>query len=185
MIRQLGLPVALLVSAISLGAQDVMQKFVINPDKPYVYLKFDHIGKRKPLNRHEPDTGLWLRMENNCKVPIIVQVFDPGTGDPGVGVYDEVIPLDLNAPPLGRGIRPGEKPFPETPQERPPKGYSPQEIVNTETIDPQHDLLFSVPINHVGHSWYFQVQFFLGSEYGYGPRSLLDFAWVDIPEKFR
>jgi hypothetical protein len=173
---------ALALSAASLRGQDAVQKFVIDPTRPYVYLKFDHIGKREPLNRHEPDTGLWLRVENNCRVPITVQVFDPETGDPGVGLFDEVIPVNPCAPPMGCPLRPNES-LPKAPEL--PKGYSAPEILNTENIEPGHDLLFSVPINHVGPSWYLQVEFFLGSEYGYGPRSLLDFAWGDIPEKFR
>ncbi len=31
-----------------------MPEFVLNPEKPYVYLQFDHVGPRKPLRAGEP-----------------------------------------------------------------------------------------------------------------------------------
>ncbi|MGD0902528.1 MAG: hypothetical protein ABR924_06255, partial [Terracidiphilus sp.] len=54
--------------------------FIIDPAKPYVYLKFDHIGPRKPHQDGEGNTGLWLKVVNNCRIPI---VFRASGGFPG------------------------------------------------------------------------------------------------------
>src|SRR5712692_3054608 len=72
--------------------------FVIDPSKHYVYLKFDHVGDREPLSADEPSKGLWLRLVNNCRLPITVATFNtenPGP-DPGIGVYDEVVKVPVN-----------------------------------------------------------------------------------------
>ena len=58
--------------------------FLIDPSKHYVYLKFDHVGDRHPLSRDEASKGLWLRLVNNCRIPIVVAIFNTGTADPGV-----------------------------------------------------------------------------------------------------
>ena len=91
---------------------------MIDPSKPYVYLIFDHIGKREPISKHEPATGIWLRLVNNCRVPVIIATFDPGTGDPGLGVYDEIISVPANGP----SVRSPSKAV-ESSEEQPPEGY--------------------------------------------------------------
>src|SRR6266852_5851871 len=72
--------------------------FLIDPSKHYVYLKFDHVGEREPLSADETSRGLWLRFVNNCRIPVIVAIFDTGTANPGVGVYDEVVRLTVKLP---------------------------------------------------------------------------------------
>lgn len=185
----------LLCGALSAGAPVVQTQkkasaFVIDKSEPYVYLKFDHTGQRRPLSRREPDKGLWIRLVNNCRIPIIVATFDPGTSDPGSGVYDEVVPVDLNAPPLGHGLRAGESA--STPAEEKnetiPEGYSAGDVLSTTTIAPGTSLLISLPANHVGASWKLQIRFYLdlpGGSYGSGPYSVASFDWQDIPEKAR
>ena len=180
----------LLMCTIAVHAQDQTKSFVIDQSKWYVYLKFDHIGTRKPLSQREPNKGIWLRLVNNCAVPIIVAVFDPRTSDPGVGLYDQVVPVDLNAPPILHGFRKGEIPSQTdpSPQEQPPEGYLTEESLSTKNIPPGTNLLFSVPVNHVGRSWYLKVEFYLdvpNSSYGIGPTSFVSFGWQDVPEKFR
>jgi len=56
------------------GPKDVgsASDFLIDSSKPYVYLELDHVGPREPLREGEPTTGLWLRLKNNCKLPIVV-----------------------------------------------------------------------------------------------------------------
>jgi hypothetical protein len=70
-----------------------IKDFLIDPSKPYVYLETDHIGPRKPGNEHEPNTGIYLRLKNNCRLPIIVSTFGGPIGgtDGEVGVMDEVV----------------------------------------------------------------------------------------------
>jgi hypothetical protein len=76
----------------NLLAQDKgAQNFVLDQTKPYVYLKFDHIGPRKPLRTGESGTGLWLRVVNNCHLPIVFTSFSMPPGEAGVGLMDEVV----------------------------------------------------------------------------------------------
>lgn len=164
--------------------------FIIDTSKPYVYLKFDHVGKRQPLSRHEPDRGLWIRLVNNCRLPVTVGTFGTETSDPGVAPYDEIVAVDLFAPPLARSAPSGEKIAEIEKSEEPtPKGYSPGEIVNTTTIEPGSDLLLSLPANHVGPNWKLEIRFYLKvprqNFYGDGPYSVVSFGWPDVPKEFR
>lgn len=70
-----------------------IRNFLVDPSKPYVYLEVDHIGPREPHNEKEPNTGIYLRLRNNCRLPIIVSTFGgPTDGTDGeVGVMDEVV----------------------------------------------------------------------------------------------
>lgn len=166
--------------------------FLIDQSKHYVYLKFDHIADREPLTPDEPRRGLWLRLVNNCRIPILVAILDTGPENPGVGVFDEVVPVVLNGavpvlslphPKRGAPSKPASRS-----QEEPPKGYSPPDVFSTTTISPGEDLLFNLPLNHVGPSWYLQVRFYFqlpGEGYGSGPYSVVSFDWQDIPEGLR
>src|ERR1700688_3413551 len=49
--------------------------FVINPNRPYVYLKFDHIGKGIQRWESEPTSRIWLLLTNNCRLPITVNTY--------------------------------------------------------------------------------------------------------------
>jgi hypothetical protein len=75
-------------------------EFRLDLSKPYVYLEVDHIGPRTPLRESEPREGIWLRLRNNCDVPIVVVTFGhpPGKPEAALGVVDEVVP---NAPDAG------------------------------------------------------------------------------------
>jgi len=42
--------------------------FIVDASKPYVYLAFDHAGRREPAREGESPQGLWLRLINNCRV---------------------------------------------------------------------------------------------------------------------
>jgi len=168
---------ALMFSWSSPNAEKRSSDFVIDESKPYVYIAFDHVGSRVPLSKDEVPTGLWLRVVNNCKVPISLRTFDPATHDPGVGVLHEIV-ASHTIPPPGPGIVGSEKP---------PVGYS-AEILSYTIIPPGESLLFSVPSNHVSQHWYLRVQFELEpANRGSGPQpySFVDFTWAMIPQKDR
>jgi hypothetical protein len=186
----------LLCLALSIGpslANDSAESraFLIDRSKHYVYLKFDHVGEREPLSQDELSKGLWLRLVNNCRIPIVVAIFDTGPDNRGVGVFDEVVPI-LNKRLLPVSDLPDQRKTQTEPaeptQEEPPEGYSPPDFISTTIIPPRRDLLFSVPLNHVGPTWYLQIRFYFalpGDGYGTGPYSVVSFDWQDIPEKFR
>lgn len=45
---------------------------MIDENKPFVYVRFDHIGAGTQRDEDEPATRIWLRLVNNCRVPIVV-----------------------------------------------------------------------------------------------------------------
>jgi hypothetical protein len=177
-----------LLTGMGVFAQEKPQNFVLDPSKPFAYLKFDHVADRKPVSSDEIARGLWLRLVNNCRVPIRMEIFDPGTGDPGIGVYDDIVMTYPNT-----GFHPGKLGQQSTgskakqPTANPPKGYSPPEVVSTTIIPPGSSLLFSVPFNHVGPSWRLQVKFNLAppeSMIYEQPYSIVSFGMYDLPPKY-
>ncbi len=52
------LSLIVLVSLVGANPQDQTAQFVLNEAKPYVYIAFDHAGKRKPLGKGEDKQGL-------------------------------------------------------------------------------------------------------------------------------
>lgn len=69
-------------------------EFRIEASKPYVYVEVDHIGPRTPLREGEPSDGIWLRLKNNCQVPIVIITLRASKviTERTIGVADEVVP---------------------------------------------------------------------------------------------
>src|SRR5271156_2378847 len=90
----------------ALQAQTTASGFVIDPNQPYAYVKFDHIGKGVKRSDEEPDLRIWLRLTNNCRLPIMVRT----TGVPdGVlkdetGVMDIIVAIQRPRGGMGMGI---------------------------------------------------------------------------------
>jgi hypothetical protein len=164
--------------------QNVQSDFVLNRSMPYVYLQFDHIGPRAPILPGEGTIGLYLRIVNNCRVPILATEFSTSLANDGVNLFDEIIPdpikLDITVEHARRGAQKAKR----IKHELPPLGYS-DEISNMLRVYPGKDLLFSVPINHVGDDWFMRVQFALDvndPSIGRGPYAYLDFYKGQIPK---
>lgn len=171
------------------SSQNTVQNFVIDQSKPYVYLKFDHIGPREPIESGEGNIGLWLRVVNNCRIPIVFQGFDMPSGVPGVGLLDEVVDNEpvlqiYSTPEEGREIQRKEK---LRKSKHKPDGYR-SETAGVFSVQPGTDILFSVPLNHVGDGWYMRVKFALDldkSSASLGPFTYLSFHEWDIPKELR
>jgi hypothetical protein len=171
-----------LAHAASGVAQISASNFEIDKSKPYVYIKFDHFGDRKAVNDWESPKGLWLRLMNNCRLPISVSVLGLGTGDSGVAVNFEVVPA------AGRDAPNSEQ------RKKMPFGYA-ADIGTLATIPPKGSLLFSVPSESVTKQWFIQVRFGLAlldpksgnfqPSGNYEPYSVADFNWYNIPEQLR
>jgi hypothetical protein len=186
MVRLIVLLFGLTFTATTAIAQHRPVGFVLDESKPYVFIQFDHAGKRTPLSEDEPVTGLWLRLVNNCRVPISLRIFDAGKDNLGVGVYDEIISASASG--FGYVDANGVSHGYATPSENPPKGYALDEVSSSTVIAPGASLLFSVPSNHVSRSWHLRVEFQLEpSKAGSGrqPHSFVEFTWNMIPEKDR
>jgi hypothetical protein len=165
------------------------RSFVLNEAKPYVYIAFDHAGNRKPLGHGETKHGLWLKFVNNCRVPVTLATFELGTGDPGIGVFHDVVPYQaggVKGIPGPQEQAPSKAAREEPPIQAmtPPEGYS-GEVSSTTTVVSGESVLFSVPSNHLSPNWYLRVRFMLAvspSRIGDQPYSYADFRWEQLPD---
>ena len=124
----------------------------IDREKPFAYIEFIKMGRRKALP-DEPDTGLWFRFVNNCRVPIGIDTM--GSGD-DLRVEHEVVYFEeIGLIPFVNGKRVSPE---KTPRSEMPKGYS-FELPNLKVIQPGDDFRFSIPTNHVSEDWYIRVPF--------------------------
>jgi hypothetical protein len=159
------------------------QEFVIDQTKPYVYIRFDHEGTRVPVLEGESTKGLWLRLVNNCRVPISVLSNDTRTQNAGVVINYEVVANDGG--PVPKLVGPGSSSS-EQSETKPPGGYS-FHVGSRTVIAPGETLLFSVPANQVNPSWFVRATFKLEPNKNRVPQpsSEVDFTWNDIPKQFR
>jgi hypothetical protein len=185
LIRISGMLLAVLLASCGAIAQDKPKpdSLVIDPSRPFVYLKFDHFGSGKTWGEDEVPFRIWFRLVNNCRHTIQVRTF--GGPDNALGVMDRVVQNEKpfmvveseNAPtliPLG-GMLP-EIPTSGTPQAAPaaqakpakvqpsrepmkmPYGYE-SEVSSEMDIPPGTEAYFSLPANHLSETWHFEIPF--------------------------
>jgi len=182
-----------------LGQNFEKQEFVIDASKPYVFLKFDHVGPRKPIRQGESTTGIWLRVVNNCRIPIVFEGFDGTPGERGVVLLDEVVAnetilqiysspnsdLQVESEPVPQTSESDRSAIPKTKQE--PNGYT-SELPGIYRVAPGKELLFSIPRNHISTAWYMRVKFALDlnrSSVSTGPFTYLPYHEADLPKEFQ
>jgi hypothetical protein len=167
-----------IASCCTVQAQTV-PKLALDAAKPFVYIEFDHTGPRQPLEPDEPSRGFWLRLVNNSVLPIILRVHGSFT-DPDTPVLQDIITPQTRLIPKS-GL-PDYGPM--------PRGYATgSDVASLLTINPGKEVLFSVPVNHVGPGWFLQVSFQFDlppvKDGAAQPVCYAAFAWDDIPEKSR
>jgi hypothetical protein len=170
----------LLVIAVTLMCSKVMlcqpaPRLALDKAKPFVYIEFDHVGPRPPVEDGEPDQGLWLRFVNNSSFPIEVHDMSTST-DPELTILpDEIVGRMITI--FGSGGQSKE----------PPPGYS-ASPGGGEIIQPGKKFSFSVPVNHVSPAWYMRVPFRFKLQTTNDvpePDCFAVFVWEQIPEKIR
>lgn len=199
--RRIASGVLLLLSGITVclaQAHGRDRGFVIEPNKPFVYMKFDHMGQGVPFAEGEPVLRVWFRLVNNCRVPITVRTFGPPDGSPreetgvmydivataesgSIGIGREVTPIaspvDGNLAVEGQGATPNRQELArqeakrnsELEAEKMPVGYS-SDVSSATNIVPGGALLFSVPANHFNTHWHIEIPFEFVLAKGTGPR---------------
>jgi len=133
-----------------------------------VSVAFDHVVLPTAPRQNNDTAVLWLRLRNNSRSPIQVLASAPEAGADGVEIVHEIVEA------------PAVKPHPGWIS--PPEHYSPVNEATTLDVQPASDLLFSVPLNHVGPSWRMRITFLPS---GHEPQGTLDFTWADVPPKAR
>jgi hypothetical protein len=168
--------------------------FVIDENRPYVYLRFDHMGKGVKFSGDEPAQRVWLRFVNNCRVGIVLRTFGAPEGSPTdeVGVMHRVVrdeqfrirDIESDPPALnGKDAEPRQ-------EAKMPNGYD-FDVSSAETVKPGKSLLFSVPVTHLSKSWHMEIPYELDLPRGKGlreqivggqPSMILRYSAWDLPE---
>ena len=131
-----------------------------------VVISFDHIVRPRLSRRSSDPALLWLRLKNNSRAPIQVFAAAAEAGADGVEIVQEIV---------GTGAKPASGWI------SPPAHYSPVNESTIEEIQPNSDLLFSVPLNHVGPTWSLRITFQSGRQ----RQGTVDFTWAKVPVKER
>ena len=147
--------------------------FVIDENRPYVYLRFDHVGKGVRFSEGEPTQRVWLRFVNNCRAGIVLRTFAAPEGSPKdeVGVMHDVVKdvqflireIEMEPPALDAQ---SSEPHQEA---KMPTGYN-FDFSLAESIPPGKFLLFSVPVTHLSKSWHIEIPYTFNLPAGKGPR---------------
>jgi hypothetical protein len=169
------------------ASDNYREQFLLNHEKPYVYIMFDHLGTREPFYSNESNRGLWLKLVNNCRIPINIAAFDSGKRDAGIGVLHDVVPLRTPTHGIMGNAKENTEIKYQNKQIDAPVGYS-RDVRSLITINPGESVLFSVPFEHVNPRWYLQVHFTfdLSDDYKYdNPDSYVKFFWNNLPEEVR
>ena len=175
--------------------------FVIDPNHQYVYLKFDHIGPGIRRDGHESATRVWVRLMNNCNVPIVVGENGTPDGSPKDErqIMYKVVPTIMpnlifssNLP--GGGSKEDRPKLANEATEKIPRGYM-EEVGSTEIVAPGEGILFSIPLNHlVEKRWHVEIPYTFDLPRGKGshddnaggePEMVLAYDWYDLPAKSR
>jgi hypothetical protein len=157
--------------------------FVIERAKPFVLIEFVKIGQRQSVRKDEPALGVWLRLVNNCRVPIQLTTFqgmDRSENVMHAVVYDEYKGPVVTMP---DGTR---SPPEQEPRSEMPYGYS-FDVGMSYLVQPGKAFEFSVPVNHVSADWHVEVpfEFALPEWHCCQPKMNALFMLHDVPEKAR
>jgi len=148
---------ALLVSASSAQRQQTVsgRDFVLDKNKAYVYLLFDHAGNGARYADNEPATRIWFRLVNNCRVPMRVRTF----GTPDGSLAGEVVLMHKVVRNVVSGGVEREPSLPIAPRTlRMPDGYE-FAVGLSHVVLPNHPLLFSIPTSHLSKYWHIEIPY--------------------------
>jgi hypothetical protein len=151
--------------------------FLVEPTRPMVYLSVDHVGFGLPEGGSRKQR-VWLRFQNNCGLPIDLQV----NGAPADTPDDRLTVMYELAVPTSRGVEvtEGERP-PERKRVIPPPDTM-SEVGSIHTVLPGEGVLFSVPATHFSKEWEIHIPFRFRLPRGKGFRD--ENAWGGDPEMF-
>lgn len=150
-----------LPASLSAQARDITKVFLVVPNRPYVYLRFDHVGKGPRIWAEEPETRIWFRLVNNCRLSIVVNSFGVPNGRPKdeLGVMYKIV---ADVPPnqfiLPSNGSPEVKIWKKATPEELPRDYM-LELGSLLSIPAGNSILFSIPVNHLGERWHVEIPF--------------------------
>jgi hypothetical protein len=145
-------------------SENIAEQFIVNRERAFTYLQFDHVGKGPRRSEDEPAYRIWFRLVNNCRVPIVIRTSGVPDGSPAgeVGIFHKVV---ANPPTYGvavgtvlesgGGTKLAESPAANAPM---PEGYD-SDVSSMATLQASESLLFSIPLNHLSGRWHIEIPF--------------------------
>jgi hypothetical protein len=173
MIKAFVLSICLVFCSLSFGGSLLQaqtrgaKNFLIDENRPFVYIEFDHTGRGAPWSPDEPPSRIWLHLRNNCRVPIVVLANGVPDDSPKdeVGVMHDVVatrvpPMVVQGkiPSMDRPAAASTEDKNESVAEEMPRGYM-IDVGSSVTIMPGKSILFSIPTNHITKRWHIEISF--------------------------
>lgn len=157
--------------------------FLLDHNKPFVYIEFLRVGKREPLGEGEVSEGVWLRIVNNCRVSIQFMAYG---GNGNETIPNEEVVYDEYEGTVVTRLDGTQSPPPQQPRSEMPGGYL-YDVGGSVILVPGKSLSFSLPINHVAQDWHIQIpfNFVLPSTRQSAPKMSAPFYLDDVPEQYR
>jgi hypothetical protein len=165
--------------------------FLVDANRPFVYLRFDHAGSIPSEEGGGTEARFWFRLTNNCSVPIRVRTFGAphGAGEDEEGVMYDVVRTAESQP---RIIFNNQVPAPTEPGEM-PRGTM-FDVSSSDTMGPGEMILFSIPANSLDKRWHVEISFEFAPRKSKGtwdpkiggwPSTRLEYYWDDLPKEYR
>jgi len=160
---------AVMAGSIQAQTGQVSAPFVRDTSRPFVYLRFDHVGTGIRRSDSEPSSRIWLHFENNCNIQVVLHAYGVPDGSLAgeVGVMDNVVP----DPPM-LTITSDKEPAIRNHRPQMPSGYVSEVsgIIRSRTgrigtVQRSH--------NHLGAGdpgWHMEIPFWFATPKGNGPR---------------
>jgi hypothetical protein len=147
--------------------------FLIEPNRPLVYLHVDHFGLGAPEEDGKRHERIWLELHNNCLLPISVRTYGAPAGDSAdaIGIMDILAPANLAPAKENEDL--GSKNMPSSIW---------FDVGSRATIATGKSLLFSLPADHFSKSWDIHIPYEFDLPPGKGPRD--DAVWGGTTEMF-
>jgi len=152
-------------------------RIALDSSRPYLDIVFQRFGPRAPQYPGESDQGVWLRLRNNCILPVEVHIIPNRRGEEALVQHFVVDSLQEIHSSLQRAPRLAK-----------PSGYGSLDIVNSREIAPGAELVVSVPLSHITRAWFIRVEVFLVHPVearGIQPRTFVEFDWSALPSEAR
>ena len=180
------------VSCIPIAAQNApnTSNFIIDVNRPFAYIIFDHLGSGIPMNDKESSSRLFLKLVNNTTLPIdVIRVGGPtSTSTKDYRIEDRVV-ADHPGSFAETEQSIAENKICEIQMRSIPDGYG-FEVGSPITVAPGKDILFSVPSNHLSRCWHMEIPFKFKLPVGNVPRPEnvggqplmhIYYTWWDLP----
>ena len=161
-------------------AQTQAPSFLIEPNRPIVYLHVSRLGFGLPEEDGKRHQRVWFELHNNCAQPITVRVngAPPGSPNDDGSLMDTLVRSEASV------ARKGKMPFDTS-----------SDVGSLATVEPGEALHFSLPANHFNRAWEVHIPFNFKlpagkccrdeRAWGGTPEMFLTFSFSDLPQAMR